>query len=71
MRNLDERSGMSAERGTLTICSTNPENAFGTLEKKLDGLETTMGADLGPDLANGFIDIGNSTLRKGVCPSWQ
>ena len=34
-------------------------------EKKLDGLETTMGL-IWPDLANGFIDIGNSTLRKGV-----
>jgi len=35
------------------------------IEKKLDGLETTMGL-IWPDLAHGFVDIGGSTLRKGL-----
>lgn len=34
-------------------------------EKKLEGLETTMGL-IWPKLANGFVDLGDSTLRKGV-----
>jgi hypothetical protein len=35
------------------------------LERKLDGLETTMGV-IWPDLANGFVDLSNSSLRKGI-----
>jgi hypothetical protein len=69
----DEADGNETLKSIKKICGqrylytpfNDDETRDWQLEKKLDGLETTMGL-VWPDLADGFVDLGNSTLRKGV-----